>query len=356
MRIRWRPSFWPINIAVWSVIGIGLYFMRVALHADPMTALALTLFQEPLAMVICGMLRSAFRKFASDDDFSLRTAVILIIFSVLATMLQAGAVMIYVDVTGLWNPLWTAMEEWLLRIIFFLLLYLVWGLLYFWLRAERSAKAANLAAKEARAEATRLELLLMRAHLNPHFLFNALNGVATITKRDPAAAQAMVLELADYLRYALDHRLDTVVPLAEEIDAVSAYLRVEHQRFGERLNIEIEIDDNTRRTKVPCFMLQPLVENAAKHCFNGDQQNWKLGIYARKHDGHLELEVMNTGHLKGGSPANGNGEVQLREGVGLKTLHRRLEILYPDRHAFTLDEKEGMVRAKLELYGAPCSV
>lgn len=357
MRIRWRPSFWPLNIAIWTVAGVFLYFIRVALHADPMTALGLTLFQEPLAMLICGLLREAFRRFASNEEFSLRTAAILVFFSVVATLLQAGAVMLYVDFTGWWNPFWTVMEEWLLRVIFLLLLYLVWSLFYFWLRAESSAKAAGKAAAEARAEATRMELLLMRAHLNPHFLFNALNGLSTIIRKDPGAAQQMVLELADYLRYALDHRLDTVVSLSEELDAVSAYLRVERQRFGERLSVEIDVDDTTRRTKVPCFMLQPLVENAAKHCFNNDREKWELGIYARRHQSHLQLEVTNTGHLQ---TSTGNGDrlspSESHEGVGLKTLHRRLEILYPDRHAFTLDEKNGVVRASLKLYGAPCSV
>lgn len=347
MNLRWRPSFWPLNIAAWTVLGVLMFFLRLSYHQSLSSALLLTAFQEPLGILISGLIREAFRRFSPGQDFSLKTAVVVVLMSILATGLQVGLVMIYVNFTKLDNPFWTELEEWLLRLIFFLLLYLAWSFLYFWLRADRSARMAERELLEARQEAQRMEILLLRTHLDPHFLFNALNAISSLLRRDPDTAQLMVHELADYLRYSLDHRLDNVVTLGDELEAVGAYLRIERARFGNDLEVEVEASERARGTKVFCFMLQPLVENATKHSLQPGEKPLRLTIRANLKEDRLVITVRNSGHLP---------KDRVREGVGLKTLHRRLEIHYPDRYEFALEEKNSEVQARLELLGPPCFV
>jgi LytS/YehU family sensor histidine kinase len=231
--------------------------------------------------------------------------------------------------------------------MFFWLVYMTWSLVYFWLRAEQTVHDQAQKTLQAQAEAQRMELHLLRSQLDPHFLFNALNGVATVVQTDSPAAAAMVRELADYLRYSLDHRHDTMVPLAQEIDAMMAYLRVEQARFAGELHVEITTDEVTRRREVPCFLLLPLVENAIKHSYQACEPPWHVTLSAESSEDRLVIEVRNTGTLA--SKPTGSG------GVGLDILHRRLDLHYPGRHDLSLSEENGMVCARLELEGDPCS-
>lgn len=156
----------------------------------------------------------------------------------------------------------------------------------------------------------------------------------------------MVQELADYLRYSLEHRHDAMVPLAYEINAMMAYLRIEQARFAEELHVEITTDEPSRSREVPCFILLPLVENAVKHSFQECEPPWNVNITADDSGPKLVIEVSNTGTLAS-KPATSSG-------VGLDILQRRLKLHYPSRHDLSLSESGGMVRARLELEGDPC--
>ena len=192
-----------------------------------------------------------------------------------------------------------------------------------------------------------MELYFLRAQLDPHFLFNALNGVATQIPAQPNSALAMVRELAGYLRYSLDHRHDAVTSLSEELDALAGYLKIERERFGERLQTRIDATPEARSRLVPSFLLQPIVENAVKHSLQHSQPPWSLSIEAWITDeGALRIAIRNTGTL-----APNPNRV---EGVGLQILRRRLELHYPDRHRFLLAGVDGEVRAEIEMEGDPC--
>jgi LytS/YehU family sensor histidine kinase len=192
-----------------------------------------------------------------------------------------------------------------------------------------------------------MELQLLRFQLDPHFLFNTLNGIVSEIPPHPGTAMEMVGELSSYLRYSLDHRHQLLTKLAVELDAIQAYLRIQQARFGKRLETSIEATHEARESLVPSFLLQPLVENAFKHGFAPDASMWTLQISAAIQDGRLRVEVINTGELDTHGGAHG---------VGLDTIRRRLEIHYPNRHRFDIRSKESLVTATLEMEGAPCSV
>lgn len=344
----WRQlSIWRLNIIMWSLFGV-LFFLRAILHLTLLPALSLSLFHLVFCLLFTGLLIMSYRRLEQKTVFGIGMAAWIIILSLLATVIQSAAAHVLVSVTGWKHPSWSALDLWLMRMMFFWLVYMTWSLLYFWLRAEQAATEQVKKAAEALAEAQRMELQLLRSQLDPHFLFNALNGISTVVQKESPAASSMVRELADYLRYSLDHRYDTLVPLAHEIDAMMAYLQIEQARFDEELHVEITTDEASRRREVPCYILLPLVENAVKHSSQNCEPPWNVTISAETDHGGLIIEVRNTGTL-----ASRNDTAS---GVGLDVLKRRLELHYPERHDLSLREVNGSVCARLLLEGEPCSV
>lgn len=206
---------------------------------------------------------------------------------------------------------------------------------------ERRALAAEARFAEARLEALRMQI-------NPHFLFNALNGIATLIHLDPRAADAMLGHLGELLRASLDDANAGEVPLRRELDFVRRYLAIEQTRFGERLRVEENIAPEVLDAPVPAFILQPLVENAIKHGISSVPGPGVVTIVAARVGDRLRLEVLDTGPGPGAAAKTGTG-------IGLANIRARLAQLYPGRHEFALlggDGGGGMARLTLPLGGA----
>ena len=191
-----------------------------------------------------------------------------------------------------------------------------------------------------------MELQLLRFQLDPHFLFNTLNGIITEIHSDPEAAVGMVTELSSYLKYSLDTRDQMITRLSSELDATEAYLRIQKARFGERLKTTIEASQSARIRSVPSFLLQPLVENAFKHGFSDTARTWKLEIKAYTAGDHLIIKVRNQGTLTHSPKVFG---------VGLESIIGRLEIHYPGRNSFAIEQEGDFVTATLDLQNEPCN-
>ncbi len=338
-------QFWRLNFLGWAGFALFGFGVRWLVHEDAARALVFTLLQEPVAFAFSGVLWLVYRRPAIGEPFRLKTATWMVALTFAAAALQTALAQGIVAVTGWANPGWTPREEWLFRAIFIWFAYLVWSLAYFWMRALLAARVQGEAAAAARQEAQWMELQLLRAQLDPHFLFNSLNGIAAEITPRPAVAQEMVHELSDYLRYSLETRHRVLAPLALELDAVTAYLKIEQARFGERMQASVEAEVEARRRLVPSFLLQPLVENAVKHGLREDLCD--LQIYAGCESDTLTIAIHNPGRL----PAS----LEVTEGVGLETLRRRLEYHYPGRSSFELSQMDGIVTAELRLTGEPCS-
>ncbi len=202
-------------------------------------------------------------------------------------------------------------------------------------RAERLER--HLA--EARLEALQMQL-------QPHFLFNTLNAIASLIHSNPAQADKMVSRLGDLLRAALNHSHLHEVTLAEELSFLEKYLDIEQVRFGDRLKVHFEIDDRVRDVLVPNLILQPLVENAIRHGIAQRPGPGRLEITARTgaDETTVDLEVCDDGVGLLGSQQSGSG-------VGLDNTRARLEQLYGDA-AFRLElqpRQGGGVRAALTI-------
>jgi two-component system, LytTR family, sensor kinase len=191
---------------------------------------------------------------------------------------------------------------------------------------EREVAAAQLETQLATAQ-----LQALRMQLHPHFLFNALHSAAMLTMIDPERAHRVLVQLSALLRTTLDRSSSSEVALGEEIDFLDRYLTIERIRFQDRLQVEIEADDDALAAAVPNLILQPLVENAVRHGIARRSDARQLTIRGTTVNGLLVLEVEDDGPgLPGGwslaSPTDSGGG-----GVGLPNVRARLERMYGER-------------------------
>lgn len=200
---------------------------------------------------------------------------------------------------------------------------------------ENQLKAARLEAQLARAE---LEALEMQLH--PHFLFNTLNSVAVLMRRDVDAAGRMLNRLSDLLRLTLERAGEQLIPLKDELEILQGYLRIQQIRFQDRLTVEWSIDPDTLHLKVPNLILQPLVENSIRHAIAPRAERGKIEVEAAQRDGMLLLHVRDDG--PGLPQATG-----YEPGIGLANTRERLQVLYGSAHRFEMRNIEGGLQVTL---------
>jgi LytS/YehU family sensor histidine kinase len=235
-----------------------------------------------------------------------------------------------------------------MRMIVYWLLFSGWSFLYFGIKAELANRRNREHAHRAESALLRAELNLLRSQLDPHFLFNSLNGIAAEIPLHPDRALNMTRELADYLRFSLDHRNHATVPFRAELDAMAAYLRIEQARFGDQLAISIDPSGVGADRPIPAFTLQPLVENAVKHALRTSEPPWTISLKVTAEPEALVITVRNSGKLQPAVEPD-------RPRIGLDLLRRRLALSYPGKHLLSLDQEGGFVRAVLTLQGVPCA-
>jgi signal transduction histidine kinase len=198
------------------------------------------------------------------------------------------------------------------------------------IRLEAERMAGERREQEMRRLATEAELRALRAQLNPHFLFNALNTLGHLMQAAPDRALTTLYQLTGLLRAVLRKTNGSFVALREELDIVELYLAIEHERFQERLAVTIDVPAELRHARIPPLLLQPLVENAVKHGIAPMRQGGSITVRARRdlendEDGFLRLTVIDTG---AGFSAAVDRSHRERDGVGLTNIERRLEHYY----------------------------
>ncbi len=174
-------------------------------------------------------------------------------------------------------------------------------------------------ALKAELNAREAELRALRAQVNPHFLFNCLHSISSLTGSNPAAARQACIELAEFFRESLRAGSQVRIPLATEIELVRRYLAIEKLRFGDRLAIDITLSPDVAGTTVPPLLLQPLVENAVRHGIGTLLDGGTISLSVTRGDGRVLVTVEN--------PFDPD-EKRQGAGVGLKNVRARLETTY----------------------------
>jgi two-component system, LytTR family, sensor kinase len=200
--------------------------------------------------------------------------------------------------------------------------------------AEKNAREARL---ESLVKET--ELKMLRSQINPHFLFNSLNSVSSLTMTDPEKARTMVIKLSDFMRYALSRKDELPVSFESEMNNLRLYLDIEKVRFGDRLLTEENISINCFEIPIPVMLLQPLYENAVKHGVYESTEAVKILTNAEINNGFLEIKISNN-YDPGSAPIKGTG-------TGLLNVARRLELFYGNKGYMNTKKENGIFTVKI---------
>lgn len=208
---------------------------------------------------------------------------------------------------------------------FFLLF--IWNLLYYIFHYVERTRRQELDTLKLQSLVKELELRTIKSHINPHFIFNALNSIRALVDENPSRARTAITELSNILRSSMQTEKLETVPLERELNIVKDYLALEKMRFEERLIIEMDIDEDTLGQPVPPMMLQTLVENAIKHGISKKIAGGTIRVISDFVEDHHELVVQNSGQL----------ETYINEnGFGVRSTQDRLNLLYQGKASFAI--------------------
>ena len=229
----------------------------------------------------------------------------------------------------------------------------VFGFMLENIRLQRKRVEQEQLAQELRLQSSKSELKALRAQINPHFLFNALNAIASLIHTDPARADEAVEQLAEVFRYTLRRSDSEWAPLDQELTFARAYLDVEQARFGQRLTCTIDSDHHSPVPLVPSMLLQTLLENAVKHGVSQARGPGRIEVIVRTTPEEVTLEVRNTGPSTrdGRTAVPRSGQAPDGEGFGLRSVRERLGGHFGERASFglTRDETTGMTVARISM-------
>jgi LytS/YehU family sensor histidine kinase len=217
----------------------------------------------------------------------------------------------------------------------------IWNCIYYIYHYVQKSRRQQVDTLKLETLVKELELKTIKSHINPHFIFNALNSIRALIDENPLRARGAITELSNILRSSMQSDKLETVPFEHELNIVKDYLALEYIRFEDRLKIEYDIDEDTLDQPVPPMMLQTLVENAIKHGISKQLTGGTVKIISDFRYNHHELVVQNTGHLNGSYNA---------DGFGLTSTQNRLELLFGEKANFTIKEINGnTVEAKVIL-------
>jgi len=233
--------------------------------------------------------------------------------------------LVFTMLTRGWKPSWHDQFRLLSMNSVLAALFGTLAAVYYTLRSRVERMAAQLKEKELNEERltrTKMEaeLQALQAKINPHFLFNTLNSIASLISENPKAAESTVEKLSELFRYTLKSAEKNTVTVDEELDIVRTYLEIEKVRFGERLQYEIICEDAVREFMIPALIIQPLVENSIKHGIASEVKGGIITVKVVREDGNCLISVIDNG--------KGVGDAKGETGFGLRSIEERLQLRY----------------------------
>lgn len=346
---RRSRAYWVLQIAGWSIYFLINFVAAVAMK--PMTAAALVgcVVVSAGGFFLTHMLRRFSRKWGwlhlGVAQLLPRALAGAIVCAALLTagILSAGFIAGYFD-------LFPGMEKeklnWELGIIIVLVanlsvVFAAWEGIYFGIHFFRRQQREETERWKLEAALASAELGALKAQMNPHFLFNCLNGLRGLVVEDPARAQNVITRLASILRYSLQSGSTPTVTLERELQTVDDYLDLEAIRFEDRLNVRREIDPATLSAQVPPMIVQTLVENAIKYGVSRYPDAGEIVISSRLQNGEVILSITNNGEIEQNSESTG---------LGLKNATERLRRLFGNSASISLAQSaQGLVTAMIRV-------
>jgi two-component system LytT family sensor kinase len=338
-------KYWWFQIGGWFAYSLGLLFF--AYEYDKLNGL-LVVKMILLALLGIGLThflryiirRNGWMKLPFDQVWAILLACVLVTALFHNTLLLGIISIFHLSNNTHSVPF---MKRAILGSVDSLPIFMVWVMIYYIWHFVENNRNQQLESLRLEALVKELELKTIKSHINPHFIFNALNSIRALVDENPERARKAITELSNILRSSMQTEKMETVPLEKELAIVGDYLALEKIRFEERLKVELDIDDETLEEPVPVMMLQTLVENAIKHGISKRLEGGVIRIRSYFRGKHHVLVVQNTGHLNG----HGNSS---EEGFGLMSTQSRLSILYGPKANFEIrDVSQDTVEAKISI-------
>lgn len=338
-----RRLFWTLQIGTWSALIPLFIWVNLLIGTELPVALFNGIVRQSIGFSLTLGLALIYRRW-QWATFSLRRhGLIVALLSVAATLVDAVLCeMIRVPVQQLLGMA-PPVELQLASSVFRVCIYASWSVLYLVLSFFFELHNRDLRLAQAEVTARDAELQVLRAQLNPHFLFNALNAILAEAEDNPARVKAITLNLSELLRFSLRQR-EHFGPLGAEIAAIENYLRVESARFEARLDWRVEISPAAREALVPTSLLISLVENAIKYGLQTSPGRLEVRIAAEVRAGSIDAFVQNTGRWVEPDPT-----AMRSTGIGLANLRRRLALLCGAAARVDVSFPPGLVRVDLHV-------
>jgi ABC-type multidrug transport system fused ATPase/permease subunit len=339
----WQASFW-LFLSTVSFLTLTLWYSQVTL-----ANVVHTILQAILGLFFSVILYRIFdRIWEKSVIYRLSVGMFMVfIFAFIWTIFRMQALAWLTPADQVWGEF----GGWFFASIFIFLCWtgLFHGIRYYellqseheiMLGAEAAARKEHIKRIEAQSVARDAKLKMLRYQLNPHFLCNTLNAINSLIEiAESAKAQAMTVQLSQFLRHSLDNDPDTKITLKDEIAALNLYLEIEKTRFADRLQLDFHVDEHAQKALVPSLLLQPIIENSMKHAISKNEKGGIIELRAGINQGRLIIEISDTGASNvQGKPLDLKNET----GVGLANTDQRLSVLYDNDYQInTMRRAEG---------------
>jgi len=326
-------------IAIVGIMGISLFLLLYFIFENN---LGVSLFDSVITSLLFAIISNSLwypTNYISLHDHSLLNVVINnLLIAVIATSIWLFVSYFIVTTTFeeyenffLYTSIWRFTIGLLLFIIAIILNYVI---IYYNNFTEKVISESNFNSLIAEAE-----LKSLKYQINPHFLFNALNSISSLTISDPEKAQEMSIILSDFLRKTLAVNDIKMVLLKDEIESINLYLKIEKVRFEKRLQINLDIPEECEGILIPNMILQPLVENAIKHGVYESSENVDINISCEIKENFVEITISNT--FDPSSVSN------LGEGIGLSNINSRLKLIYKRTNLVSITKSDNIFKVLL---------
>ncbi len=308
----------------WVVAGTAIVAISTFISGVPLVISIVETFSFVLTYALIGSAIWYVIKFTTLEDHTVTNILFAHLFAasiIVFVWMYFGVVIIKI--------LHSDSDKWIkkivvVRIFFGYMLYVIYVIFFYAINYYQGFKEKVINEGKLISLVKEAELHALKSQINPHFLFNSLNSISSLTMTDPARAQEMVINLSQLMRYSLKHDQKEMVTFKEELENNKLYLNIEKVRFGRKLNPIFAIEKNCMDAEIPNMILQPLYENAIKYGVYEATDTVDVITHCECNNEVLKVTISNTF----------DPDVQSKkgEGIGLRNIRERLQVIYGNPH------------------------
>jgi two-component system, LytTR family, sensor kinase len=324
--------YWWCQICGWSVVGLSnLFFAHIFEQKVSTIYLERILTLITAGILSTHLLRAFIKKMhwltLPIEKVLPKLIVAVIVTTLVLILFQMGVIHIFNLYENKRNLDFTT--RLLANVLNVGIFTIPWTLIYYFYHYNSENRKQQFDTLKLESLVKELELKTIKSHINPHFIFNALNSIRALIDENPGRARTAITELSNILRSSMQAEKLETVSFEKELNIVKDYLALEHIRFEDRLRVEYDIDEDTLNQPIPPMMLQTLVENAIKHGISKQVNGGNVKIISDFKGDYHELVIQNTGYL--------NGSLY-DDGFGITSTKTRLQLLFGVKANFNIKE------------------